>query len=146
MKNLLKILLGVMLAITVAVIAYPIVVSFTGGTEEALNAAIGLNLYWGYILFGIVVLAALLGSVYGMLKASTGLLKTILSFVGVAVIVVGSYIYASSHTIEIFNIENGSVFPAFDTVVTESSIIIAYVAMGGAVLAALVSEVMGAFK
>ncbi len=146
MKNLFKILLGVMLAITVGVIAYPIVVSFTGGTEEALNAAIGLNLYWGYALLAIVVLAALLGSIYGMFKASSGLLKTVLSFVGVAIIVVGSYLYAASHTIEIFNIENGSVFPAFDTIVTESSIIIAYVAMGGAVLAAIASELMGAFK
>ncbi len=146
MKNIFKILLGVMLAITVGVIAYPIVVAFTGGTEEALNAAIGYNLYWGYVLFAIVVLSALFGSVYGMAKASSGMLKTILSFVGVAAIVVGSYFYATSHTIEILNIESGEAFPAFDTVITEASIIITYIAMGGAILAAIASEVMNAFK
>ncbi|MFI3286243.1 MAG: hypothetical protein R3Y08_06265 [Rikenellaceae bacterium] len=146
MKNILKILLGVMLAITVCVIAYPVYTAFTGGSEEAIAAAIGVNLYWGYALFAIVVISALLGSIYGMLNASAGLLKTVLSFVLVAAIVVGSYLYAAGHTIEIINIENGAAFPAMDTVITESSIIIAYIAMGGAVLAALASELMGAFK
>ncbi|MFI3264110.1 MAG: hypothetical protein SNG38_05765 [Rikenellaceae bacterium] len=146
MKNIFKILLGVMLAVTVCVIAYPVYVSFTGGSEAAINAAIGLNLYWGYILFATVVLSSVLGAAYGMLKSSAGLLKTVLSFVLVAAIVVGAYLFASSHVIEIVNIENGGFFDAGDTVITESSIIIAYVAMGGAVLAALASEVMSAFK
>ncbi len=135
-----------MLAITVCVIAYPVYTAFTGGSDEAVAAAVSLNLYWGYALLALVILSALLGSIYGMAKSSSGLLKTLLSFVGVAAVIVGSYLFASSHTIEIFNIEDGSVFPAVDTVITESSIIIAYVAMGGAVLAALASEVMGAFK
>ncbi|MFI3280692.1 MAG: hypothetical protein R3Y44_01840 [Rikenellaceae bacterium] len=146
MKNIFKILLGVMLAVTVCVIAYPVYVAFTGGSEEAIAAAVGVNLYWGYALLALVVLSALFGAVYGMFKASAGLLKTVISFVVVAAIVVGSYLFAASHTIEIFNIENGSVFPAGDTIITECSIIIAYIAMGGAVIAALASEVMGAFK
>ncbi|MFI3316905.1 MAG: hypothetical protein SNF93_04980 [Rikenellaceae bacterium] len=146
MKSIFKILLGVMLAVSVCVIAYPIYVSFTGGTEEAVAAAIGVNLYWGYVLLALVILAAVLGSAYGMLKASAGLLKTVISFVLVAAVIVGSYLYASSHTIQIANIENGGVFEAMDTVITESSVIIAYIAMAGGVLAAIVSEVMGAFK
>ncbi len=146
MKNILKIMLMVMLAVTVCVIAYPVYVSFTGGSEEAINSAIGLNLYWGYALVALVIASALFGAIYGMAKSSTGLLKTLLSFAAVIVIVVGSYLYASSHTIQIINIENGNPFGAFDTVVTESSIIITYIVMAGAVLAALASEVMGALK
>ncbi|MFR9503692.1 MAG: hypothetical protein SNH73_04505 [Rikenellaceae bacterium] len=146
MKNIFKILLGVMLAVTVCIVAYPVYVSFTGGSEEAVASAIGVNLYWGYALIAIVILSALLGAIYGMFKASAGLLKTVISVVLVAAIVVGSYFFAAGHTIEITNIENGSVFPAFDTVVTECSIVITYIVMGGAVLAALASEVMSAFK
>ncbi|MFR9523821.1 MAG: hypothetical protein SNH94_04530 [Rikenellaceae bacterium] len=146
MKNIFKILLGVMLAVTVCVIAYPVYTAFTGGSEEAVAAAIGVNLYWGYALLALVVISALFGSIYGMFKASTGLLKTILSFIAVAAIVVGSYLIAASHTIEITNIENGGFFPAVDTIITESSIIITYVVMGAAIVAAIASEVMGAFK
>ncbi len=146
MKNIFKILLGVMLAVTVCVIAYPIYVSFTGGSEEAVNAAIGLNLYWGYFLFALVVCSAVLGAAYGMLKSSGGLLKTILSIAAIAAVIVGSYVYASGHVIEITNIEDGGIFPAGDTIITESSIIITYIVAGAAVLSAIASEVMSAFK
>ncbi len=135
-----------MLAVTVCVIAYPIVVSFTGGTEEAVAAAIGINLYWGYVLVGLAIFSALFGAIYGMFKASAGLLKTVISFVAVAAIVVGSYLYASSHTIQIINIEDGSAFGAIDTIITESSIVITYIVAGAAILAAFASEVMNAFK
>ncbi len=146
MKNIFKILLIVMLAITICVIAYPIVVAFTGGTPEAVEAAIGYNLYWGYVLVALAIGSALFGAIYGMFKASAGLLKTLFSVLISAAIVVGAYLYASSHVIEIINIENGAEFPAFDTLITESSIIITYIVAGAAVLAALASEVMGAFK
>ncbi len=135
-----------MLAASVCVIAYPVIVAFTGGSEEAVEAAVGANLYLGYALLGLVIVSALFGAGYGMLKSSTGLLKTIISFVIVAVVIVGSYVYASGHTIEITNIENGGVFGASETIITESSVVITYIAMGAAIVAALVSEVMGAFK
>ncbi len=146
MKKILKLLLAAMLLITVCVIAYPVIVSFTGGTEEAVASAIGLNLYWGYVLVGGAILAAVVGAAYGMFNSSAGLLKTVLSFVAVVVVMIGSYLYAAGHTIQIINIENGSAFPAVDTVITETSIVITYIVAGAAIIAALASEVMGALK
>ncbi len=146
MKNFLKILLGVMLAITAAVLGYALFMAGTQSTEEAVNAAVELNLYWAYVLCAVVAFSTLFSAVYGMLKSSGGLLKTLLSAGLVIAVCVVSYVIASGHTVEIVNIENGGFFDAGDTIITETSVLIAYVAMAGAFVAAIASEVMGAFK
>ncbi len=147
MKNFLKILLGVLLAGTVAVIGYAVYVAATVGSDAVSMApAVDLNLYWAYALVAVVILATIINVIYGMIKSSKGALKSIISFVAVIAIIAGAYFIAAGHSIQIPNIENGGVFEQGETVVTETSVLIAYVAMAGTVLAAIFSEVMNAFK
>ncbi len=147
MKNFLKILLGLLLAVTVAVVGYALYIAITlGGEPETMAAAVSLNLYWAYALLGLVILSAIFGAVYAMLKSSGNSLKTIISLVVIIAVVAGSYFIAAGHTVQIPNIENGGVFEAVPTLISETSIYIAYVAMAVTILSAIVTELINAFK
>ncbi len=147
MKNFLKILLGLLLAVTVALVGYAIYIAATlGGEPETMAAAVSLNLYWAYTLLALVVLSAIFGAVYAMLKSSGNSLKTIISLVVIVAVVAGSYFIAAGHTVQIPNIENGGVFEAVPTLISETSIYIAYVAMAVTILSAIVTELINAFK
>lgn len=148
MKNFLKILLGAMLAITVAVVAYAVYVAATQGGDDfaVMTPSISANLMWGYVLVGVALASAVFSALYGMLKSSGGLMKTLLSFGLVVAVILGSYFIASSHSLQIPNIGDGGFFEAVPTVISETSIYIAYVAMAGVVLASIASEVINAFK
>ena len=61
MKKILNILLGVLMAITVILMIYAIA---TGGSD----AAISMNLVWGYFLIVFAILSALFCAVFGMIK------------------------------------------------------------------------------
>ncbi len=147
MKNFLKILLGLLLAVTVALVGYAIYIAATlGGEPETMAAAVSLNLYWAYTLLALVVLSAIFGAVYAMLKSSGNSLKTIISLVVIVAVVAGSYFIAAGHTVQIPNIEDGGVFEAVPTLISETSIYIAYVAMAATIISAVVTEVINAFK
>ena len=47
---------------------------------------------------------------------------------------------------EIVDLQNKGFFPRFDTVITDASIMVTYVAMAGAIVAAIYSAVSDAFK
>ncbi len=148
MKNFLKILLGAMLAVTVAVVGYAVYVAATQGGDDfaVMTPAVNLNLMWGYALVAVAVAATILNALYGMLKSSGGLMKTLLSFAVVAAVILGSYFVAAGHTVQITNIADGGYFDAGSTVISETSIYIAYIAMAGVVIASIASEVINAFK
>ena len=81
-----------------------------------------------------------------MLKKPEGLKGTIISFVAIIAIVVVSYVLAQVHTYEIVDLQNKGIFPRFDTVITDASIMVTYVAMAAAVIAAIYSAVSDALK
>lgn len=139
MKKILNILLGVVLLLTVVLTIYAIA---AGGS----NAAIGMNLIWGYILFGAAILAALFCAVWGMVKNPAGIKGSLLSLGLIVVVIVVSYMIAKGHTIEVPDLATGGFFPHDDTVLTETSILVAYVAMVGAILTAVFTEIYKAFK
>ena len=126
MKKILNILLGVILLITVILTVYAMV---AGGSNEAIN----LNLIWSYILIAVGIATALFTAVWGM-------------FNSYIVIVAAAYLIARGHTIEIPDVANGGFFPHPETVITEASILVTYVALGAAVLTAIFTEIYKAFK
>ncbi|MFR9649166.1 MAG: hypothetical protein SNJ33_04110 [Rikenellaceae bacterium] len=139
MNTILKMLLGALLLATVIILGYTV---STGGTYSAVS----LCLIWAYALAGLTVASVLFCTVYGLILSPGGLIKSLLSVVGVAVVIGAAYFYASSHEILIPDVQNGGVYSAVDTVITEASIVVAYILGAGAVLSAIFSEVIGALK
>lgn len=139
MKKILNILLGVVLLVTVILTVYAIM---AGGSNEAIN----LNLIWGYVLLAGAVATTLFSAVWSMANSSRGFKGTLFSTLLIVVIVAAAYLIARGHTIEIPDVANGGFFPHSETVVTEASILVTYVAMGAAVLTAIFTEIYKAFK
>lgn len=139
MKKVMNILLGVLMVITIVLLVYAIA---TGGSE----AAISVNLMWGYFLFVFAIAAALFCAIFGMIQNPKGVKGAILSLALVIVVVGVSYFYSASHTINIVDLQNNGFFGHPETVITETSIIVTYVAFAAAFITAVVTEIWGAFK
>lgn len=139
MKKILNILLIVLMVITAALLVYAIA---TGGSD----AAISLNLMWGYVLLVIGVAAAIFCAVYGMVKNPAGIKGAVLSLALIVVVVGISYFISAGHNVEIVDLQNNNFFPHGETVITETSVLVAYVAVVAAFLTAVVTEIWGAFK
>ncbi len=139
MKKILNILLGFLMAVTVALLVYAVA---TGGSE----AAISLNLMWGYFLFVFAIAAALFCALFGMIQNPAGIKGTILSVLLILIVVGVSYFYAAGHTVNIVDLQNNGFFSRGETVITETSILVTYVAFAAAFVTAVVTEIWGAFK
>ncbi len=139
MKKILNILLGILMAITAVLMIYAV---STGGSE----AAVSLNLIWGYFLFAAAIAAAIFCAIFGMIKNPAGIKGTIVSVALILIIVGVSYFYSASHTVNIIDLQNNGVFSHGETVITETSILVTYVAFVAAFLTAIVTEIRGAFK
>ena len=139
MKKALNILLGVLMVVTVGLTAYAIA---AGGSD----AAISLNLIWGYCLMIGAVVAAVGGAIYSTLKSPAGAKMSIFSVVLILVVVGVAYFISAGHTVQIVDLQNNGYFPHVDTVITETSILVTYVAFAASILTALVTEIWAAFK
>lgn len=140
MKKILNILLVALIAVTVALLVYAIA---TGGSETAIS----LNLIWGYVLLVGAALSVVYCAVKGMVKNPAGIKKTLAS-VAIIVVVVGAAVaYALSNSgLAIRNSAGGVFDDPFELVITESSIIVTYVAFVATVIAAVFSEIRNALK
>ena len=145
MEKVLKYVLVALVGVSVALVAWAVATTPSDPTA-AEATAVGANLYWGYALIIGAILAAVLGAGMDMLKKPEGLKGTIISFVAIVAIVVVSYVLAQGHTYEIVDLQNKGFFPRFDTVITDASIMVTYVAMAAAVIAAIYSAVSDALK
>ncbi|MCM1301667.1 MAG: hypothetical protein NC226_08085 [Bacteroides cellulosilyticus] len=139
MKKILNILLGVLMAITAILLIYAVA---TGGSD----AAIGANLIWGYFLFVFAIAAAIFCAVFGMIQNPAGIKGTILSLALILVIIGVSYFVSASHTVNIVDLQNNGFFGHGETVITETSILVTYVAFVAAFVTAIATEIWGAFK
>ena len=139
MKKVLNILLGALMVITVALTAYAIA---AGGSD----AAISLNLIWGYALLIGAVVAAVGGAIYSTLKSPAGAKMSILSVVLILAVVGIAYFISAGHSVQIVDLQNNGYFAHGETVITETSILVTYVAFAAAVVSALVTEIWAAFK
>ena len=139
MKKILNILLGILMAITVVLMVYAIA---TGGSD----ASISVNLMWGYFLFVFAVAAAIFCAVFGMIQNPAGIKGTILSLALIIIIVGVSYFYSAGHMVNIVDLQNNGFFGHGETVITETSILVTYVACVAAFVTAVATEIWGAFK
>jgi len=139
MKKILNILLGLLMLITVVLLVYAV---STGGSE----AAISVNLIWGYFLFVFAIAAAIFCALFGMIQNPAGIKGTILSVLLILIVVGVSYFYAAGHTVNIVDLQNNGFFSHGETVITETSILVTYVAFAAAFVTAVVTEIWGAFK
>ena len=128
MKKILNILLGILMAITVVLMVYAIA---TGGSD---------------FLFVFAVAAAIFCAVFGMIQNPAGIKGTILSLALIIVIVGVSYFYSAGHTVNIVDLQNNGFFGHGETVITETSILVTYVACVAAFVTAVATEIWGAFK
>lgn len=145
MKKALNILLGVLMAITAALLIYALVSPHPINPAE-FDPSISLNLIWAYFLLVATVCMAIFCAIFGMIKNPAGIKGTILSVALIIVIVGVAYFVSAGHNVEIPDLSNGGFFGAGETVLTETSIIVTYVAMVVAFITAVVTEVWGAFK
>ncbi len=114
----------------------------TGGSD----ASISVNLMWGYFLFVFAVAAAIFCAVFGMIQNPAGIKGTILSLALIIIIVGVSYFYSAGHTVNIVDLQNNGFFGHGETVITETSILVTYVACVAAFVTAVATEIWGAFK
>ena len=89
---------------------------------------------------------ALFCALLGMIKNPAGIKGTIVSLALIIVVIGVAYFIARGHTIEIPNIEAGGYFGHSETLLTDTSILVTYVALIGAFLTAVGTEIYGAFK
>ncbi|MCI7139924.1 hypothetical protein [Alistipes sp.] len=143
MKKFFNILLAVLMAITVILLVYAIA---SAGNEDALKAAVSANLMWGYALFVFAIASALFCAIFGMIQNPKGIKGAILSLALIIIIVGVSYFYSAGHTINIVDLQNNGFFGHTQTVITETSIIVTYVAFVAAFLTAIATEIWSVFK
>ena len=128
MKKAFSILLSVLMVITVALLVYAIA---TGGSEDAIS----VNL-----------ISALFCAIFGMIKNPAGIKGSILALALVIIVVGVAYFYSAGHTVNIVDLQNNGFFGHSETVITETSIIVTYVAFAAAFLTTVVTEIWRAFK
>lgn len=66
---------------------------------------------------------------------------------GLIIIIIGAaYFIANSHDVKIINLANGGFFGQGETVLTETSVYVTYVAVVAAFLTVVLTEIRNAFK
>ncbi|MDE6865138.1 MAG: hypothetical protein K2M66_00195 [Alistipes sp.] len=145
MKKALNILLGVLLLITAALAVFAMAANHPENPAEY-DAAVSMSLWWGYLLFAAAIVAAIACAVWGMVKNPAGIKGTVLSLVLIVVIVGVSYLISASHDVQIVDLQNNGFFSRGETVITETSVLVTYVAMAAAFVTAVATEIWGAFK
>ena len=145
MEKILKYSLVALLALSVAMIFWAVFTTPENPTVE--NAtAVGAYLYWGYFLMGAAVVAALAGAGMDLLKKPEGIKGALISVVAIVAIIVVAYFLASGHDFQIVDLGNQGYFERGETVITDTCLIVFYVAMAGAVISAIYSAVTDALK
>ncbi|MBO5217302.1 MAG: hypothetical protein Q4F45_00755 [Alistipes sp.] len=120
-------------------------------SSKAFPTAVNANLYLGYVLFAVAVVAALFSALWDMIKRPEGILGTVISLVIVVGVVVAAWFIASSNVATnpnfvIEDLQNHSVFGSFETTISWASIIVTGVVFAGAVLSAIYSAISDAVK
>ena len=145
MEKVFKYSLVALIALSVAMIFWAVFTTPENPTVE--NAtAVGAYLYWGYFLMGAAVVAALVGDGMDLLKKPEGIKGALISVVAIVAIIVVAYILASGHDFQIVDLGNQGYFERGETVITDTCLIVFYVAMAGAVISAIYSAVTDALK
>ena len=145
MEKVLKYSLVALLALSVAMIFWAVFTTPEDPTVETATA-VGAYLYGGYFLMGAALVAALVGAGMDLLKKPEGIKGALISVVAIVAIIVVAYVVASGHDYQIVDLGSQGYFERNETVITDTCIIVFYVAMAGAVISAIYSAVTDALK
>ena len=86
------------------------------------------------------------GEIPSQVRLQQSLLRCLASLALIIVIVGVAYFVASGHDIQIPDLANGGFFSQGETVLTDTSILVTYVALVAAFVTAIATEIYGAFK
>lgn len=145
MGKFIKYLSPVLIAVTVVLVFWAMFT--TPEDPQVTNAtAIGGNLYWGYLLLALGIVAAIISAGWDLLQKPEGVKGALISAVAIVAIVVVSYVIASGHDYQIIDLNTQGFFARPETVITDASILVTYVAFVAAIVAAIYSAVTDALK
>ena len=137
---MLNILLGLLFAVTAAMVGWAVV----SGSNEV---AISWNLVWGYALLVGAALSVLLSAIKGTITNPAGLKKTLLAVVVVVVVVGAALFIALGHDGIVIPNSAGGVFDdPFELVISEVGILVTYVVAAASIIVTLYTEVRNLFK
>ena len=140
MKKFLNILLGLLFAVTAAMVGWAVV---SGGSD----VAISWNLVWGYALLVGALVSVLWAALKGTITNPAGLKKTLLAVVLVVVVVGAALFIALGHDGLVIPNSAGGVFDdPFELVISEVGILVTYVVAAAALLVTLYAEVRNLLK
>lgn len=140
MKKMLNILLGLLFAITAALVGWAVV---SGGAD----VAISWNLLWGYALLVGAVVGVLWAALKGLITDPAGVKKTLLAVVLVVVVVGAALGIALSHDGLVIPNSAGGVFDdPFELVISEVGLLVTYVVAAATLLVTLYAEVRNLIK
>ena len=140
MKKILNILLGLLFAVTAAMVGWAVV---SGGSE----VAISWNLVWGYALLVGAIVCVLWAAVKGTITNPAGLKNTLLALVLVVVVVGAALLIALGHDGLIIPNSAGGVFDdPFELVISEVGILVTYVVAAASIVVTAFVEVRNLVK
>lgn len=140
MKKMLNILLGLLFAITAALVGWAVI---SGGAD----VAISWNLIWGYALLVGAVVGVLWAALKGLITDPAGVKKTLLAVVLVVVVVGAALGIALSHDGLVIPNSAGGVFDdPFELVISEVGLLVTYVVAAATLLVTLYAEVRNLIK
>lgn len=140
MKKFLNILLGVLFAITAAMVGWAVV---SGGAE----VAISWNLVWGYALLVGAMVSVLWAAIKGTITNPAGLKNTLLALVLVVVVVGAALFIALGHDGLVIPNSAGGVFDdPFELVISEVGILVTYVVAAASIVVTAFVEVRNLVK
>ena len=140
MKKILNILLGLLFAITAAMVGWAVV---SGGAE----VAISWNLVWGYALLVGAMVSVLWAAIKGTITNPAGLKNTLLALV-LVVVVVGAalFIALGLDGLVIPNSAGGVFDDPFELVISEVGILVTYVVAAASIVVTAFVEVRNLVK
>ena len=140
MKKFLNILLGLLFAITAAMVGWAVV---SGGAE----VAISWNLVWGYALLVGAMVSVLWAAIKGTITNPAGLKNTLLALVLVVVVVGAALFIALGHDgLAIPNSAGGVFDDPFELVISEVGILVTYVVAAASIVVTAFVEVRNLVK
>ena len=140
MKKMLNIVMGVLFAITLALVGWAVI---SGGSE----VSISWNLLWGYTLLVVAIVSVIWAAIKGTITNPAGLKNTLIA-VAIVVVVVGAALGISlSHDGLVIPNSAGGVFDnPFELVISETGILVTYVVAAATLLVTLFGEVRNVLK
>ena len=115
MKTVLKILFWFLIAGTVALTAFTVTTAMLATPEKPemqklFDLSLNLIFYWGYALFATVIISAIVAFFFNIISHPSGLVKTLLGFVIVALVVGSAVAWVKFHEIAPVPNSAGGVF------------------------------------